>query len=95
MCGKHPACTWAPRGSCCRGGARGLAVITAGPGRLSQRSGALQVLASGKRDNGQDALSVARVAGLDLPEQSRVSPTSALRASVDDNEHIPPKVPST
>lgn len=38
---------------------------------------------------------MARVAGLDLPEQSRVSPTGALRASADDSDHIPPKVHPT
>lgn len=38
---------------------------------------------------------MARVAGLDLPEQSRASPTGALRASADDSDHIPPKVHPT
>lgn len=48
-----------------------------------------------RKGSRREALSVARVAGLDPPEQSRVSPTGALRASVDDSEHVPAKARST
>lgn len=48
-----------------------------------------------RKGSRREALSVARVAGLDPPEQSRVSPTGALRASVDDSEHVPAKAHST